>query len=268
MAEEGARRAGVLGAPISHSLSPALHRAAYAGLGLDWTYDAYEVDEQSLPSFLASLDGSWAGLSLTMPLKERALDLVSDVDPVAAAVRSVNTLLPSAAGWRGVNTDIDGIVRSLADAGLVAPRTGMVLGAGATARSAIAALARLGVVEVVVRARRPEAAADAAELATVLGMAAQVGTLEPDAAAVQTVDVVVSTLPGDAAAPWAAAVDSTPAALLDASYHPWPTPLASAWPNALVASGRDMLLWQAVEQVRLMTGQDPDPEAMAAALPR
>ena len=79
--------------------------------------------------------------------------------------------------------------------------------------------------------------------------------------------MVVSTLPGAAAEPWAALAGSARGVLLDASYHPWPTPLAASWGSGSVASGRDMLLWQAVEQVRLMTGREPSVEAMAAALP-
>lgn len=265
------RRAGVLGSPIQHSLSPLLHRAAYEGLGLDWAYDAYEVDEAGLPGFVAGLDSTWAGLSLTMPLKEAALRVAVEVDGRARAVRAVNTLLPVAGGWRGVNTDITGMVRALEGAGLAAgPSTATVLGAGATARSAIAALVDLGVEQVTVVARRPGAADGVAELARELGIRAGVAGPDPNRALL-TADVVVSTLPGDAAADWAPLAASMAAssagALLDASYHPWPTALAAAWGSGVVASGRDMLLWQAVEQVRLMTGLVPDAGRMAAALP-
>ena len=110
---EHVHRAAVLGSPIAHSLSPALHRAAYASLGLRWTYEAIEVDEAGLAGFLAGLDRSWAGLSLTMPLKEEAARLLADVDPTARALRSVNTVLPSGAGWRGTNTDVYGMTEAL-----------------------------------------------------------------------------------------------------------------------------------------------------------
>ena len=263
-------RAAVLGSPIAHSLSPALHRAAYAQLGLDWRYDAIEVDEAALPAFLSGLDQTWAGLSLTMPLKEAVLPLLVDVDPTAREVRSVNTVLPGtpeAAGWRGTNTDVYGMTQALVQAGLrQSPRTATILGAGATARSAVAALHRLGAREIVVCARREEAAYQVAELARRLGMSARSTRLDPDRQAIAA-DIVVSTLPGEAASPWTDVVDHARGSLLDASYHPWPTPLAALWPGAAVASGRDMLLWQAVEQVRLMTGLEPDPAAMAAALP-
>lgn len=261
------RRAGVLGSPIAHSLSPLLHRAAYAALGLDWDYRGYEVDQARLPGFLAGLDASWAGLSLTMPLKESVIGLLDSLDPVAAAVRSVNTLVPTGTGWRGTNTDIAGMVESLLRAGLVGrPATATVIGAGATARSAVAAIALLGVTEVTVHARRREAADDVASVATALGLAARAAGPHPAVAALAA-DVVVATLPGDAGAPWAPLAHDASGALLDVSYHPWPTALAAAWGSPVVASGRDLLLWQAVEQVRLMTGRDPDAGAMAAALP-
>jgi len=262
------RRAAVLGSPISHSLSPALHRAAYASLGLDWTYDAIEVDEAALPGFLATLDGTWAGLSLTMPLKQAVIALLDDVDPEARSLRSVNTVLPHGSGWRGTNTDVYGMTQALIDRGLdAAPRTATILGAGATARSAVAALNRLGSPEITVCARRPEAALDVVELARAYGLEARSHDLTPHRGLIHA-DVVVSTLPGTAAEDWAAIADVGGGILLDASYHPWPTPLAAAWRSGRVASGRDMLLWQAVDQVRLMTGREPDVAAMAAALPR
>jgi shikimate dehydrogenase len=260
-------RAAVLGSPIAHSLSPALHVAAYAALGLPWTYQAIEVTEESLPGFLAGLDESWAGLSLTMPLKERVIDLLVGVDPTALRLRSVNTVLPAGAGWRGVNTDVFGMTQSLRSAGLAdMPASATILGGGATARSAVAALAELGVRSVTVCARRQSAAQDVAALAEAFGMAGMSASLEPDDSRVH-VDVVVSTLPGDAGAAWAPVVADARGALLDAAYHPWPTPLAAAWPSPVVASGRDMLLWQAVEQVRLMTGLEPPVAVMQAVLP-
>ncbi len=261
------RRAAVLGSPIAHSLSPALHRAAYAGLGLLWTYDAIEMTAERFPAFLAGLDDSWAGLSLTMPLKESAIALVDDVDELAGVLGSANTVLPTPAGWRGANTDVYGMTQALRGAGLLPGAvTATVLGAGATARSALAALAALGAVSVTVCARRPEAAERAVRLAGRLGLRATATGLEPQEALVRA-DVVISTLPGSAGAPWALLAPEATGALLDASYHPWPTPIASAWGSSVVASGRDMLLWQAVEQVRLMTGREPAIDLMSAALP-
>ena len=260
-------RAAVLGSPIEHSLSPALHRAAYESLGLDWTYDAIEIDEPRLAGFIAGLDGTWAGLSLTMPLKQAVIPMLDEVDAVALAVGAVNTVLPRGGRWYGANTDIAGIAQALTRAG-ASPgiRTATILGAGATARSAVAAAEVLGIREVVVCARRPDAAAAVAELARARGLAATSRGLAPDPE-VLSADVVISTLPGAAGEPWATCAAEAPGVLLDASYHPWPTPLAEAWTPGRVASGRDMLLWQAVEQVRLMTGLEPPSDTMRAALP-
>lgn len=260
------RRAAVLGSPIAHSLSPSLHRAAYAALGLPWTYDAIEVREADLPAFVAGLDTSWAGLSITSPLKTVVIPLVRRVDERARAVGAVNTVLPFEGGWWGTNTDIDGVVASVSRAQRHAPVTATVLGAGATARSVLAALPELGVTEVTVCARRAEAAAECCALAVDLGLVARPSDLEPRRDDVD-VDLFVSTLPGESAAPWQGVAAAARGTLLDVSYHPWPTPLAAVWPTSSVASGRDMLLWQAVEQVRLMTGMEPPVAAMASALP-
>ena len=258
--------AAVLGSPIAHSLSPALHRAAYKALGLGWSYDAIEVDEAGLPGFLMSLDDTWAGLSLTRPLKTAVIPLLSRVDERAMRVGAVNTVIPSPDGWFGTNTDISGVVDAVSRVQARPPVTATVLGAGATARSVLAALVDLGVTSVTVCAREREAALQCCALAVQLGMSARAADLTPHAAQVG-VDLVASTLPGDIAAPWVDVLAEAHGTLLDASYHPWPTPLAAAWPTAAIASGRDMLLWQAVEQVRLMTGMEPPVGVMAAALP-
>lgn len=252
-------RAAVLGSPIAHSLSPALHRAAYRLLGLDWQYEAIECTEEEFPAFFASLDDEWRGLSLTMPLKEVVLTVVEDVSDVAREVRSANTVFRDGAEqpWRATNTDISGIENALREVGVESVSSARVLGAGATARSAVAAIAGLGGSSVIIHARRPDAAAAVADLARRMGLEATVADLTPVPA---DCDLVVSTLPADVAGPWtqcAHAADRT--ALVDASYHPWPTPLADAWlayGSGPVVSGRDMLVWQAVAQVRLMTGED------------
>ncbi|MDO9486481.1 MAG: shikimate dehydrogenase [Actinomycetota bacterium] len=260
------KRAAVLGSPIAHSLSPNLHRAAYAALGLDWSYEAIEVGEAELRPFLAQLDQTWAGLSLTMPLKEAAIEICASVEITAMNIRSVNTLLPGDDGWTGTNTDITGIVRSLEEIGLeFGLESALILGAGATARSGIAALAQMGVGSVGVSARRPEQIAELLELAATFMISAHAVPWEPNAESLQ-VSLVLSSLPGDVGLPWAQAAGSTTAALLDVAYHPWPTPLAAAWPTSQIASGRSMLLWQAAEQVRLMTGLEPPVEAMRASL--
>lgn len=262
-------RAAVLGSPIEHSLSPALHRAAYAVLGVDWEYQAVECTAEEFAEFFAGLDETWRGLSLTMPLKEVVFDVVPNASPLARSVHSANTVYrPSPAEpWQVTNTDIFGMEQALREVGVVNATSAHVLGAGATARSAVAALAHLNVEEVVVHARRPVAADAVAELAQKLGVRAVAADLTPEDLAA---DVLVSTLPADAAASWAGISAPSTIALLDASYHPWPTPLAQAWardrPRAPVASGRDMLVWQALAQVRLMTGLDFDEPRVLVAM--
>lgn len=136
------RRAAVLGSPIAHSLSPALHRAAYAELGLEnWSYERFDVDEAALPGFVEGLDSSWAGLSLTMPLKRAIIPLLDSVSDTAASVEAVNTVVFTEDGRRlGDNTDIPGMVAALDERGVEKVESAAVLGAGATASSALAAL--------------------------------------------------------------------------------------------------------------------------------
>jgi len=244
-----------------------LHQAAYAALGLDWAYSALEVKEDELATFIATLDSSWVGLSLTMPLKEAAFEVVTEVDEVARRIRSINTLLRTENGWRGTNTDVFGIVKALEGVQVTdGIANAVVLGAGATARSAIAALSQLHAKNVRISARRSEQAQELVALAGEFGIAAQVLEWAPQAASLDA-DVVISTLPGAAGLAWADVASQATGALLDAAYHPWPTPLAAKWPNTRVASGRDMLIWQAAEQVRLMTGFAAPIQEMRASLP-
>jgi hypothetical protein len=102
---DSVRRCAVLGSPIQHSLSPALHRAAYGYLGLDWTYDRVEVDERGLAAFVGGLDASWRGLSLTMPLKVAVLEL-GNVDQLASLAGAGNTLILEGGSRTVHNTDV------------------------------------------------------------------------------------------------------------------------------------------------------------------
>lgn len=287
------RRAAVLGHPIGHSLSPVLHRAAYEALGLDWRYDAVDVTEDDLAGFVAGLDASWAGLSLTMPLKKTVFPLLDHVEPLAEVVGSVNTVLvqaPATGGAAGrasrpvlvgANTDVHGLVVALREGG-VAPgtpvREAVVLGAGATAASALAALAQLGCTTPTVFVRSMARAGSTMRAAHRMGVEPRFLTAEPQdrlLGAMAAADVVVSTLPPHAADPLASAlVAHGPAGvdgggvLLDCAYDPRPTALGSAWAasGGRVVGGERMLLHQATEQVRLMTGSVAPLEAMERAL--
>jgi shikimate dehydrogenase len=260
------RRAAVLGHPIEHSLSPVLHRTAYAALGLDWTYDRADVTGATLPAFLDSLDASWVGLSLTMPLKHDVLPLLHEIDDIARATGAVNTVLLDGGRRRGTNTDVAGLVAALDERG-AGRGPSVVLGAGATARSAVAALARRGTTGITAYVRRPEAAADLVTTAEAVGVAVDVKPWDEARHGLEA-DVVVSTVVAGAADVLVDAVPDPPGTLLDVVYDPWPTALAAAWSarGGVVASGLDLLLHQAVRQVRLMTGRDAPVDLMRAAL--
>ena len=147
-------RAAVLGRPVAHSLSPLLHRAAYAALGLDdWTYDALDVGAEDLPVLLAGLGPEWRGFSVTMPCKQAAVDVADLVEPLPRLLHAANTLIRTDAGWRAENTDVSGIGMALQLAGVEQVGAAAIIGAGGTAAAAAVALASLGAeqVEVVVR---------------------------------------------------------------------------------------------------------------------
>lgn len=262
-----AGQAAVLGSPIAHSLSPVLHRAAYAALGLEgWTYTAVECDEAGLPGVLA-LPG-WTGLSLTMPLKRAVLPLLDRTEPLAVEVGGANTVVFEGGQRLGYNTDVPGMVAALAEAGMTAPARATILGAGATACAALAALRETGLSTVTVLVRDQGRTGDLRAAAERLGMAVE---LRPLTAWVGGGDLLISTVPAGAADFYAERgkfPHPGPAAVLDVVYHPWPTPLAQAASHsgATVVSGFDLLLHQAARQVELMTGIKPAPlEAMRAA---
>jgi len=265
------RRAAVLGKPIRHSLSPLLHRAAYVALGLDWRYDAVECDESALAGVLSRLDDSWVGLSLTMPLKETVLPLLDEVTPEADALAAVNTVLLHDGRRYGDNTDIDGLVAALREAGGVATAgssgTAAVLGGGATARSALAALARLGWGNVEVYARSRRGAGQLERAAAYEEVAVDMRPWERAVDALPA-PVVVSTVPAGVADALVHQVPPSPGALVDVVYGPTQTPVARAWESAggLVADGRTVLLHQAGRQVELMTGRSAPLAAMLDAL--
>ena len=265
-------KAAVLGKPIAHSLSPVLHRAAYAALGLaDWTYEPVECDEASLAGFIGQCGQEWAGLSLTMPLKRAVLPLLDHADHLATATGGANTVVFRPEGRYGYNTDVQGIVDAFAEAGATTPGSVTIIGAGATACSALAAAGEMGAkgADVVLRDRSRAAALHAT--AQRLGLTVRLRPWEDlasDGAVVP--DLLISTVPAGAADDYAERLRRThhaPAALMDVVYHPWPTPLAQAAAAAgsVVASGYAMLLHQAAAQVELMTGKPAPLEAMRAA---
>ena len=264
-------RAAVLGKPIAHSLSPVLHNAAYRALGLaEWSYVARECEADGLDAVLATADESWCGFSCTMPVKEAALGAARTRSRDAEVVGAANTLTRAAGGgWHADNTDIAGMVSAVQElAG--APTRMLVLGAGGTARAAMAAAARWGLAEVDIAVRSAARAGQAVEAARRLGLAATVQLLDDPALAdiAAAADLTVSTLPPGAADPYASLPIAAGHALLDVVYVPWPTALAhhADQRGAVVITGAAMLLHQAADQVRLMTGFEPPVAAMRLAL--
>ncbi len=304
----------VLGHPITHSLSPVLHRAAYQSLGLDWTYDAIDVTDSQLASFIGELDSDWVGLSLTMPLKQTVLELLDERTATVVATGAANTVVFDRAGGNrrllGANTDVAGIIVALGEAdgpwlrrheaielAQVQFQTGegidlatdgrghaplpvvgdgpglaVIIGAGATAASALAALARCGVTEVhvVVRSLARVAVTDAA--ARALGVSVQYHLRDDLDALLRRAQVVVSTLPSRAADSYFLDRESVDipedAVLLDVAYEERPTVFGWVWQHSggRYVSGERMLLHQAVEQVALFTGRRPDVAMMDQAL--
>lgn len=258
----------MLGAPVAHSLSPVLHRAAYAHLGLPWRYDAIEVAEDDLDGFLAGLDDTWRGLSLTMPLKERAAALADDRSSLVVATGAANTLLLEPGRLRAHNTDVAGIVAALSEAGVRGGAAATVLGGGSTAASAVAAVSGLAD-EVVVCLRTPSRAERLRAVAAAVGVRLSVRPWD-EAGEHLHAPIVVATTPAGAADLLADDVPPAPGALLDVVYEPWPTRLAQAWAEAggVVRSGLDLLVHQAVGQVQLMTGRPVPVGVLRAALGR
>lgn len=263
-------RLAVLGHPIAHSLSPRLHAAAYAELGLDWSYDAVDVTEEALPEFVQSRDVSWRGLSLTMPLKRAVLPLLDSRDALVNLAGGANTVLfddtPGSRAVRGFNTDVFGVREAFVAAGINKLGSIHLLGGGATASSTLIAAGQLGAKRALISVRTPLKALSLAQLGRSLGMDVTVHALGDEAAELPkgTPDAVVSTLPGGTSIDLDLFAEKlrSRSALLDVAYDPWPSALAERWTEAggQVISGREMLLHQAVAQIRIFSAGDPSVE--------
>ena len=263
-----ARRCAVLGKPIAHSLSPVLHRAAYAALGLDWSYDAVEVDQAALPGFLAGLDHSWRGLSLTMPLKRTVLPLLDAVSEPGRLAGAVNTVLLDDGRREGHNTDVAGASAALREVWDGPVERAVVIGGGATAASVLLGLADLGCREATVLVRDAARAQETVLAVSRHPTPPRLSVAPAATTEVRPTDVLVSTVPAEAERPLLGWVDAA-RVVFEVRYDPWPTPLAGAAMEAgrPLVGGLDMLLHQAAAQVELMTGCAQAPlEAMRTAL--
>lgn len=261
------RRCGVLGDPVEHSLSPVLHRAGYAAVGLTWAYDAHRVRAGGLASFLAGLGEEWAGLSVTMPLKREALAAAGRASDVARRAGAANTLVRHDDGWVADNTDVPGAAAALRERCDHPVRTAVILGGGATATSTGLALADLGAQRLTIAVRDEGRAEEtlAALRSLPAGPELHVVLLSGDEPLAG--DVLVSTIPADAQTPELVARSAAVPVVFDVLYDPWPTPLAADAQRSgrVLVGGLDLLVHQAVLQFELFTGGPAPVAAMRAA---
>ncbi len=260
----------VIGSPIAHSLSPAIHAAAYKYLGLDWTYSKYEVQPGNLSGFIAENRGSLSGLSVTMPLKVEAAQLADQADQIVRELAIANTLLLAETGISAFNTDVFGISQSLAECFSSKVESVALIGAGATARSALMALSlKAPGASVSVYVRHSTSTEALSSLAESLGVTCHFLPLEDLAS---DHDLSISTIPSNALP---TSFDHRDGWLLDVNYANPDENFLSTFDAAKVVSGKAMLLWQAVAQIRLFTSANANQElpdeagvfqAMTAAL--
>ena len=258
------RRFAVIGSPISHSRSPRIHRAAYQSLGLDWTYDAFDVGEHDFAAFIRDLPSDFRGLSVTMPLKRKSFELCGSRDHFATLTGVVNTLIRGEMEWSGFNTDVTGATTVLQDMGLSKFGSAVLLGAGATAVSMLVVLDHLAFESVTVCARRDEQLREISTFAESLNIAVRTHLLSGDSddpleQMTLTADLIVNTLPGDVSAGLGLSSQSArQTALFDINYDPWPSPLCELWEGVggAHADGLELLVQQAVIQIRLFVSGD------------
>jgi shikimate dehydrogenase len=254
------KRFAVLGSPIAHSKSPAIHLAAYRVLGLNWEYGRAEVQKGLMRTFIAGLWETWNGFSVTMPLKEEATRFAESLDDYAKLTGATNTLYLDEFGkWHGFNTDVFGIVQAVTEARIGLVKRALIVGSGATATSAMVAISVLNpTAHVEVLARNKVSRKALIALGKKLGLkVSRAGGL---AAASRVSNLTISTLPSGALDKPAARLIRSwtwkpKGALLDVSYNPWPSKLAEAWSakGKRTISGLEMLIWQAVAQIRIFS---------------
>lgn len=264
---------GVIGDPVEHSLSPALHNAALVELGLDWAYVAFPVPAgRGQAAVAAMVDLGIRGLSVTMPHKTAAAKACGRLSLVAERLGVVNTVTNMGGHLVGDSTDGPGFVDSLADQGWApAGKSCLVLGAGGAARAVVLALGAAGAERVAVVARRPEQALEVAELAGAAGLAGSVDAADEAELVVNATPVGMAGVPLDEGGDLPFGLDPKrlgPGQLVaDLIYAPATTPLLAVARSrgADTCNGLGMLIHQAARQVRIWTGRDAPIEVMSAA---
>ncbi len=256
-------RGAVLGSPISHSLSPVLHRTAYEKLGLFGQYQAIEVASDQLDEFISGLDETWTGLSLTMPLKETVLKIADEVDELALRINSANTLIRSPRGWRALTTDVNGFKETLLAHGVNTYETVVILGSGATARAAAAACDGADRhMTIVHRSPERESALRKCVVSAKLEFV-NWGADLPDS------DLLINATPAGVADAYAEKLPTlVRGVFFEALYNPWPTKMLSKWRalGGFGIDGLDLLVHQGIDQVELMTGKSVQRAVLAPVL--
>jgi shikimate dehydrogenase len=258
-------RGAVLGSPISHSLSPALHKAAFDRIGISGSYEAIDVSSGTLQEFFVKNESAFDYFSLTMPLKEEAHLLGVECDELSLRIGSINTLYKKNGRWFGTSTDGSGFLSALSAAGYAKTSHALILGAGGTARAVAGALD--GHVKTVSVMGRTSTRRDALERCVEESSFSYLPWInDPD---INSYDLVVNTTPAGAADILAENLPSELSGLLfDVIYKPWPTVLASAWEDrsGKVINGKELLLWQGLDQLALILPEEFDRAVLAAHL--
>jgi len=265
-----ARNFGVIGSPIGHSKSPALHRAAITALGIDASYGLTDVTDKELETYVKGMDQSWQGLTLTMPLKQSVRPLLARQCHLSVLTGSVNTIVRRTNGWHGFNTDVWGATTAIRERFGSEFERAILLGAGATAASLVVSMHDLGVEWLDIVVRDPTKTTDIEELARRLGIRSRVSVFGDS---LDSADLLVSSLPATAVLSEEAIESLDAEFLFDVVYDPWPSALGTEWTNRGLDSmgGLPMLMWQAVRQARVFYGESvdqplPDEERVVATM--
>ena len=247
-------QAAVLGSPISHSLSPRLHTAAYKFLNIQGSYTSFEVPAGNLRKFLSDKSESWNGFSLTMPLKEEALSCVADVDPLVKRIKSGNTLVNQNCHWKLYSTDVIGFKNAWRMHNKNNPSSVIIIGSGATARAAVAAFDSASTrIEIVHRnSNREKSMRDSVSESHLDFLPWKFSDKFFQA------DLVINTTPKFALDEFAQNLVIKPSGIFfDVLYDPWPTQFAQSWSQAggEIIGGLELLIAQGVEQIKFFTSE-------------
>ena len=271
------QRLGIIGHPISHSISPVFQQAALDAIGFDGTYEAWDVAPEDVGGFVNGLRAPGTlGINVTVPHKESVIPFLDQVDDWASTAGAVNTIVNRDGHLTGHNTDGIGFLRALREGADFEPRgrNVLVLGAGGSARGVVYALARVGVAQLFIANRTLERAERLAALSVDSGAAAEALTLSDAPGAAREVALIVNCTsvgmihgPDEHGAALYATDIPASAMVNDLVYNPLETPLLreAAKAGAATLGGIQMLVYQGAASFEMWTGQDAPVEVMLDA---